>query len=266
MTVLEKVKKAVKDDQKQELTPEQLEKYKKTLKEDITKLMSIDDEVISEKKETSDKAVINYIKIGHELLKARQTLYGKIYDVIDESIMKRKTIQRYTKLILTVDSAKAFSVKGNKSQKTINGLKADERLIKLIEDGVDNLKSPSFTKINYMKELSDDNFKLVLNGENEPYTALMKKKKAEREQAEFEKEEELNKEMQPKGMDEKVYQDLLDSGIHYVIEDYHNSMNENKELKKQNERLSELLRLVNVQNEVYADVSGVPPMLHVVGE
>ena len=254
MTGSEEIKNVVKKSQDKGLTPEEEKAFKEKLKKDIIAMKVTDGELISEKKVTSGKTVINYIKMGNELLKARKLLYGQLYTVINDNILKRKTIQRYIKLVLTVESSKAFSRKGNKSNETIDSLEADTRVTDLIENGVEGLTSPSFSKINNMKELSNSDFKAVLEGDNEPYSELLKQKKDERDAKKQAEREELEKKMQPVGMDKKVYERLLEGGIFHVIDELHDKNNEIIELNNQIRALDLEVAKMDVENEVQSDM------------
>jgi hypothetical protein len=203
--------------------------------------------------------IIDKIIFGDYLLKTKLVHKNDFYTVIGEEINKMK-VGRSIKLVLKDPTkyAEGMSTKSKDSKVIEENLKllvVDERITSLKSvDDIKNLKELTVTYLEKMKELEDEDFKKVLNGDEEPFKALAKKKKekADEEKEQVKEKEKANQiaeekriqELKPKGMTDSDYKLYLDKGIYPVInvvqillEDNSNLNSENESMKLELEKL-----------------------------
>lgn len=111
-------------------------------------------------------ALISYIKLGKALMDARNELGATFYSVIDDSVMPRKTVIRYIRLVADEKSHDVLSKKPNNDDKIME----DKNVMGLLEEDSDisKLKDASMSKLSKMKSLSVKNFEKVINGDDTP--------------------------------------------------------------------------------------------------
>ena len=203
--------------------------------------------------------IIDKIIFGDYLLKTKLVHKNDFYTVIGEEINKMK-VGRSIKLVLKDPTkyAEGMSTKSKDSKVIEENLKllvVDERITSLKSvDDIKNLKELTVSYLEKMKELEDEDFKKVLNGDEEPFKALAKKKKekADEEKEQVKEKEKANQiaeekriqELKPKGMTDSDYKLYLDKGIYPVInvvqillEDNSNLNSENESMKLELEKL-----------------------------
>ena len=149
---------------------------------------------------------LDKIRLGLILYHARIRLENNFYRHVDEEVISKKTVQRYTRMVLDTASAELYGVKGT----DFNTLTVDKRLEKLVgydsskgvfddsiidssnhgeitglltktetKDGKEiktteettfkiKINEPTASKISRLKQLEDPDFYLVLSGDDSP--------------------------------------------------------------------------------------------------
>lgn len=215
-------------------------------------------------------SLIDKILFGDYLLKIKLVHKNEFYKVIGDEINKMK-VGRSIKLILKDPStyAEGMSTKNKDSKVIEENLKllvADTRITSLKSiDDIQNLKESTTTYLEKLKELDDEDFWKVIDGNEKPLEKLAekKKKKVEMEKEEEkakkeakEREEEIAKEkriqeLKPKGMSDSNYKLYLDKGIHTVINVVQNILELNFTLNSENEDMKQELEKLKLELTQY---------------
>lgn len=181
------------------------------------------------------QSIFNKIKIGLLLLEIKQKNPIDFDSIIPSSIISKKTRNRRMKLILDKGCDFTKGMKVTKDTKTTKEnsklLIVDKRVKNLTEKDISNISdiyNGGLTKIEKMKGLTNTNWDKVIKGDNEPYETLSNKISEDNKT----KSDNKRNENKPKGMDQKTFIEMLDSGIYNSIKSVYEFEIENKKLEK----------------------------------
>jgi hypothetical protein len=144
------------------------------------------------------RSVVADIKLGIALLEARNSLGSLFYKVITNSIIHRKKINRYIKMV--ADTSCDTILENGPSDSDKGKLFVDKKVSVIEEADIPQFKNPSHAKLTIMRHLSNEDFAETLSGgDQEAYNNKAEELHAETDsgkaQAEIKtKLEELHKE------------------------------------------------------------------------
>ena len=142
------------------------------------------------------RSVVADIKLGIALLEARNSLGSLFYKVITNSIIHRKKINRYIKMV--ADTSCDTILENGPSDSDKGKLFVDKKVSVIEEADIPQFKNPSHAKLTIMRHLSNEDFAETLSGgDQEAYNNKAEELHAETDtgkaQADLKKElEELN--------------------------------------------------------------------------
>lgn len=198
-----------------------------------------------------NKSLYAYILLGKALLRARQICGANLYGEIKESMVPKKQIQRYVRLVADENDEAcldALSKAPATTDKEI--LKVDPKIDGIKESDLDTLIDPSQKKLALMKELDAPEFDRVMSGHDMDYDNLVEKKKSERErEAKAEKikvEAKLKKEFLNTGMTTEDYDTYKAGGVG-AVEKYMEALAETEKLKKAIEEKDQKLTTLRIE-------------------
>ena len=205
----------------------------------------------SYKKIAENKALEIYSNIEFGILAVETKIahpkdFNKVAD--SEELMPKKELHRFMKFVLEhdVDFVKGIKVNGKKVniKENIALLKIDKKMEKITLESLSIMIEPSTAKLLVMKKhLTDDEFKIVLNGNDKPYNDYkdgLETKKQDDHKAE-----------KPNNMSDDLYDSLFKAGIYPAIRQVAEFKEEIKDLNvEKQDFISEIANLKG-QIEVY---------------
>ncbi len=219
------------------------------------------DEMIKKVKEAFDnanKSKFSYLELGKALLKARQICRANFYLDIPESVVPKKQVQRYMRLVACSSCYDLLSKQP--SGKDYDGLKVDENIAGIKEDDLLTLKDPSMKKIALMKELdTPEDFKAVLGGDDTKYDELTDKKEAEAKAEKEAKALAQEEEFLNTGMTKKEVTEFKAAGIDEALKEVLKYKAEQKKLikdmKDKDQTITNLLIEIEAKDETLDEQS-----------
>jgi len=130
-------------------------------------------EAVSKVHSSGTASIQDAIKLGVALLEARQALGANFYKIL-QSVIHRKKMQRYIRMVTHKDCDEQLSKKPDLDDKT--NLKADARVVALQDGGFSQWAIPSIGKLTSMRWLSDEDFETVMDGNYEPLEKSIKER------------------------------------------------------------------------------------------
>lgn len=144
-------------DQLTEAQKKENEKIRKEAIDDVQK-------AIKKAYESGRRSLWDQVCLGKSLIRARNSLKGAFYDVINDKIINKRQVQRLIGLVIDSSSQKEFS-----DGTTKNNLKIDTQIDALTEASFKNLKDPSMQKLKTLKTYEKSDFIKVMSGDDTKY-------------------------------------------------------------------------------------------------
>jgi len=156
--------------------------------------------------------ILHRLALAFLLITLRKKYKERFWDVVDTSKISRKTLERAMKLVLKDESVfpDAMSNKGGAKDiaENVELLVIDERVKALDKKALSNMYQPTLNKIRDMKNLSDEDWAIVIGGRDKPFKEYKKKKAEEAADEKEAEEKEKTKNLlaqKPKNMAETVF-------------------------------------------------------------
>ncbi len=235
----------------------------KTIEKTLTPEENADRQAIQEAadalKETGKIFLMKRLAFAFLLITMKIKHKKRFYSVIDEDIMSKKQVERTMKLLLDkdVDFKSAMSNKGGSIdlENNVAMLKVDERIKALTTDGIENLNQPTLKKIIDMKNLSDEDWNIVMSGSDKPYNDYIEQKK--QDDADETHKELISK--KPESIDEDEFLDYCKADkivlINQIVDDGETIKNQGMLI----ESLQEQIKLLKkVDKGLFDELKGIP--------
>jgi hypothetical protein len=173
-----------------------------------------------ESKELS--AIFARITLGILLVEIKKKKGRDFYNVILESLLSKKKVQRTMKMVLRLDVNFPEAMKTTGSDTDISNrvklLKIDNRFVNFKEESdLSKIHNLSLTKIETMKLLKTEQWNKVVSGTDKPYLDMIEEQIKKRKE---DKEKEIASH-QPEGMSKSEFEKIVTSGIFTAIKTIH---------------------------------------------
>ena len=127
--------------------------------------------------------ILHRLALAFLLITLRKKYKERFWDIVDTSKISKKTLERAMKLVLKDESVfpNAMSNKGGAKDiaENVELLVIDERVKALDKKAISNIYEPKLKKIGVMKNLSDEDWAIVIDGSDKPFKEYKAKKAAE---------------------------------------------------------------------------------------